>query len=90
MKVDLNTILTIISFICMIASIVGAVRANTYAKKAKALNLDITANVEFGREDVPIPTEIYLYGNASPYAKYELTRYITEQLGIPEENQVWN
>lgn len=37
MKVDFNTILTIISFICMIASIIGAVRANTYAKKAKAL-----------------------------------------------------
>lgn len=66
-------------------------QASAYVlEKAKALNLDITANVEFGREDVPIPTEIYLYGNASPYAKYELTRYITEQLGIPEENQVWN
>lgn len=42
MKLDLNTILTIISFICVIASIIGAVKSNAYAKKAKALlNRDI-------------------------------------------------
>ena len=37
MNLKVDTILTILSFVCMIASIVGAVRANAYAKKAKAL-----------------------------------------------------
>ena len=37
MNSKLDVILTIISFICMISSIIGALRANAYAKKAKAL-----------------------------------------------------
>ena len=66
-------------------------QASAYVlEKAKALNLDITAQLEFGNEDIPIPKQIYLNGNVSPYAKKELTHFIAEQLGIPEENQVWN
>ena len=37
MNLKLDTILTIISFICVFASIIGAVKSNVYAKKAKAL-----------------------------------------------------
>ena len=37
MNSKLDAILTIISFICMISSIIGALRANAYAKKARAL-----------------------------------------------------
>ena len=66
-------------------------QASAYVlEKAKALNLDITAQLEFGNENIPIPKQIYLNGNVSPYAKKELTHFIAEQLGIPEENQVWN
>ena len=38
MKIDFNTIITLISFVCMVASIIGAGRSNFYAKKAKALS----------------------------------------------------
>ena len=59
-------------------------------EKAEALNMDITAHVEFTDAATPTPYKIYLEGAASPYAKDVLVEYITEHLGITEEYQVWN
>lgn len=59
-------------------------------EKAHALNLDVDTYIEFNNDSIPTPYKIYFKGNASPYAREELTQYITENLGIPEEHLIWN
>ena len=59
-------------------------------EKANSLNLDVTTLVEFKDDKIPIPYKIYIDGDASPYAKKELAQYITENIGISEEHQIWN
>ena len=57
--------------------------------KASAMQLDITVEVSLSDSDPPIPNAVLLTGAASPYAKQSLKRIITNDLGIPEENQRW-
>lgn len=59
-------------------------------EKAKMLNLDLTAQVVCSDEAVPIPERVYLTGAAGPFAKTQLSAFIVEHLGIPEEQQIWN
>ncbi len=37
----------------------------------------------------PVPESVVIYGDASPYAKTQLQRMITEELAIPKERQKW-
>lgn len=58
--------------------------------KAASLNLDITVGVELSKDAPQIPYSVIISGSVSPYKKNALQSIITENLGIPEENQVWN
>ena len=58
--------------------------------KATSLDASLTVKVELSDGDPPQPSAVQLFGTISPYAKAQLTRYITEQLGIPKEAQQWN
>ena len=58
--------------------------------KATSLELSVDTEVFLSNETVPRPNEIHITGNASPYAKAQLTQIIIRDLSIPEENILWN
>ena len=59
-------------------------------EKAKALNLDLSTEIAFSNDAVPIPVKIYLFGAAGPFAREQMATFITENLGISEACQIWN
>lgn len=54
----------------------------------KAAAMEVDLNVEITLDSF-IPTAVVLRGAVSPYARSTLTAWITQQLGIPKEAQVW-
>lgn len=57
--------------------------------KADSLGLEVDAEVTVTGTDPPIPDAVALKGQASPYAKKRLQQLIEQDLGIPEEKQLW-
>jgi hypothetical protein len=57
--------------------------------EARKMELDITVEVELSDADPPAPCRVFIKGTASPYKKTVLGRYISDNLGIPQENQQW-
>jgi len=57
--------------------------------KAVSLGADVSAEVTLSGSIPPTPSKIIIKGAVSPYVKTVLSRYIKEQLGIPEEAQMW-
>ena len=57
--------------------------------KASNMGVDIRLNVELGNEYPNAPEKLTIYGNVSPYIKRQLSATISNDLGIPEENQIW-
>ena len=57
--------------------------------KAVSLGADVSVEVSLTGSTPPTPSRITLKGAVSPYVKKVLSRYIEEQLGIPEEAQTW-
>ena len=58
--------------------------------KAASLKLDVQVEVTLTDEDPPLPCAVTINGSASPYAKNTLIRCIANDLGIPEEGQIWS
>ena len=56
--------------------------------KAKAFGADIQVEIILSDEQYPVPEQVRLSGNVSPYAMTQLKK-ILEELGISEENQIW-
>lgn len=57
--------------------------------KAQQLGADIQVDVVLSEESVQRPCSVVVTGQASPYAKQKLITIIAQDLGIPEEDQVW-
>lgn len=57
--------------------------------KALSLDMDISIEVVMDNADTQSPTGVRIKGTVSPYAKQRLTQIISDELGIPKENQVW-
>lgn len=57
--------------------------------KAEALNVSITAEVTLDESDIPAPASVRLCGNVSPYIRQRLQSIIAQDLGIPQEDQIW-
>lgn len=57
--------------------------------KATEFGLRITAQVSLNGEEIPKPVSVVIVGSASPYAKSQLQRIISDDLGIPKEAQTW-
>ena len=57
--------------------------------KASALDLDIQAEIFMSEGDLYAPSFVALKGAVSPYAKRRLEQIISDDLGIPKENQTW-
>ena len=58
--------------------------------KASELGLSIDATVQYSTKGEIKPKQVIITGDASPYKKMELKRFIATQLNIPEEAQIWN
>ncbi len=54
----------------------------------KATAMGLALSVEVTLTD-GVPTQAVLSGAVSPYERKQLTQYIADELGIPEENQQW-
>lgn len=57
--------------------------------KAAALSAALAVEVTLSEDDPPVPCAAKLTGAVSPYAKYQLQNYLSEELGIPKEAQTW-
>ena len=57
--------------------------------EARALNCDLTVEVILSDEEIPVPTQVRLTGEVSPYARQTLTNMMTERLGIKREDLIW-
>lgn len=57
--------------------------------KATALEVTLAVEVTLTDEDIPVPCEVRLSGQVSPYAKNKLAGIIAEDLGIGKECQTW-
>lgn len=58
--------------------------------KARALNADISVEVELNEEEGFIPASVKITGSISPYCRSILSQDIRQNLGVPEEDQIWN
>lgn len=56
-------------------------------EKAKALGMNITVEISLDQDGCPVFAE--MYGEAHPDAQLQLREILTEDLGIPKENQQW-
>lgn len=72
-----------------LAAIIKSQTETYILDKATALNLEVTAEVTMSNTDPPTPCAVTVRGIASPYAKQMLSQYIANELGIPEESQLW-
>lgn len=53
------------------------------------MSLDIGVEVSVSDTNPPVPDAVTITGNISPYNKQTLTQYISENLGISQENLQW-
>lgn len=70
----------------------GIIKSQTEAyilDKATSLGLDITVDVFLDNDTSFVPNGVMIHGAAAPLAKSRLQQYITDDLGIPEENLKW-
>lgn len=65
-------------------------RLETYIlDKAAFLGAELSVNVKLDEDAAGIPKTVTLSGEIAPLAREKLTRIITEELGIAEEDQIW-
>lgn len=57
--------------------------------KAEELNLSVRAEVSLSGDEIPVPMEVRLTGEAAPLAKQRLEEVLTKDLGIAKENLLW-
>ena len=58
--------------------------------KAAYLGADLSAQVTLSNGEPPVPQTVTIRGAVSPFLKSTLEDYISSQLGIAKENQIWN
>lgn len=57
--------------------------------KASSMGLSIKAEVRLEEERDRTPCSVLIEGKVAPYAKMQLQTWLKEELGVPEENQIW-
>ena len=57
--------------------------------KAQSLGAELTVEVTVSQDDMPVPLGATMRGSISPYARSQLASVISDQLGIPKEDQQW-
>lgn len=72
----------------MRSSIISQVEAYIL-NKAAALHAEINIEVTLSEDAIPVPVQVMIRGDVSPYAKIQLQRMIESDLGVAKENQIW-
>lgn len=70
----------------------ASIKAQTEAyilDEAKNLGCILSVEVFLSDDDPPVPKQVRLSGNISPYARQTLMGMIEERLGIKREDQIW-
>lgn len=57
--------------------------------KAAYLGMSISVDVTVSQDAIPQPVSVTISGTGSPFAKNTLKKYIAQELGIPEDAQIW-
>ena len=57
--------------------------------EARELGADLSVAVTLSQEGTPVPVAAELTGNVSPYLKQRLTLFLSSELGIEKEDQIW-
>lgn len=57
--------------------------------KAQSLDLNIQVSVGLSDQPMPVPVQVTIRGQVSPYKRSQLSRILTEELGIAKEMQQW-
>ena len=57
--------------------------------KANSYGANLTVEVTLDSAELPTPKSVTISGNISPYGKRQLQNAITQELGIPLEEQTW-
>lgn len=71
------------------AAIIKAQTEAYILDKASSLGADLQVSVTLSDDTLPVPCAVVITGGIAPYAKERLTRYITDDLNIPEAQQTW-
>ena len=58
--------------------------------EAKSMGLKVEVMVQVSNDKVPVPHSVTIKGNISPYNKKKLSSFISNNLGITEEHQLWD
>lgn len=58
--------------------------------KADAMGMAVRVDVTVSNTVPPIPESVTIIGSVSPYGKMQLSQYISTELGIEKEHQIWN
>ena len=58
-------------------------------EKAEALGVELTVEVMLDESPIPVPEQVRIRGNISPYNREKLGSIIERDLGIPTEAQIW-
>lgn len=57
--------------------------------EAKALGIDLEVEVIIAAGNTMVPDRVYLSGQYDSASQAELSRIISQELGIPKEHQIW-
>ena len=57
--------------------------------EARAMGADLSVAVTLSQEGTPVPVAAELSGSISPYHKQRLSLFMTNELGIEREDQIW-
>lgn len=58
--------------------------------KATSLGAELEAEVTLSENTPPVPVSVKIKGAVSPHARQVLQDYLSSQLGISKEHQLWN
>ena len=65
-------------------------KTETYIlNKASELGANIGVDIVLSDDDIRVPAQITVSGTLSPYTKQKLSACIYNELGIPEDEQIW-
>lgn len=57
--------------------------------EVRRLECQLTVEVILSEEELPIPRQVRLTGDISPYNRQKLSNFLSEQLGVAREEQIW-
>ena len=71
------------------AAIISAEVEAYILDKASIYGAELMVDIEMGAGETPVPESIRIQGSISPYGRMQLQQLLTEEFGIPKEQQIW-